>query len=298
MLIRLADLSALPQGSALTWLAGLSILIGGWMAWWRRRSRDALPYLALSALGVVVLSGISGHTTAAPPSVLASGAGSWALAVIALSLGRSFDPRRPWWAVSHALAFATLAGVPATLGFAVRTSLAAGLSASGSVLLIAVAVVGETLMFGALIRLATAPAQKEPPPNRLAILAFAAAVALATLLPFLLPALSHAAVPALTPPAVGVVLASLGVLGGAIIVLPIVLAAGVEWWARDRSVDSLADPARFLGLDWLYGLFFGAADVVARALRGLAALAEGEAAMLLALLILIAVYVALSGALG
>ncbi len=298
MLIRLADLNALPQGSALAWLAGLSVLIGGWMAWWRRQSRDALPYLALSALGVVVLSGINGHTTVAPPSVLASGAGSWALALMTLSLGRSFDPRRPWWAVSHALAFATLAGVPATLGFAVRTSLAAGLSASGDLLLIAVAVAGETLMFGALIRLATAPAQNEPPPNRTAILAYAAAVALAALSPFLLPALSHAAVPALTPPAFGVVLASLGALGGAIIALPIALAVGLEWWARDRFVDSFADPARFLGLAWLYGLIFRVADVVARAVRGLAALAEGEAAMLLALLILIAAYVALSGALG
>jgi formate hydrogenlyase subunit 3/multisubunit Na+/H+ antiporter MnhD subunit len=295
ILIRLASMNALSNVSALTWLAAVSMVTGGALAWWRGRTRDALPYVALSGIGAVVLSGI---LTPTPGVALINGAASWALAIMAFSVGRSFDRHAPWWSIGHALAFGTLAGLPATLGFAVRTSLAAGAASSGDWLLIGLIVIGETLMFGALIRMTTAPAREAAPSSGPAIAAYAAAIAATALPPFLLPAIGRSLIPELAPPAFEVVLANLGVLGGVLVALPLVLAIALDRVTRDRPATPRLDPTNIIRLDWLYGFLFRLVNFSARTVSSLAALFEGEGAMLWALLILIAAYVVLSGALG
>ncbi|HLF27975.1 MAG TPA: hypothetical protein VJG32_16700 [Anaerolineae bacterium] len=294
LLVRLADLDALPANSVLIAPAALSILIGGALAWWRGRSREALPYLALSSIGAVVLSGLSSRPTSAPPAVLANGAAAWAMAIMTLSFGRGFDRHRPWWSVGYALAFATLVGIPASLGFVVQTSLASGL-ADASLLLIAMILIGEALTFAALIRLATTPAPNKAPGTRAAIAAYAGAIALTALLPFLLPALGRSIIPTLAPPSFEVALSSLGLLGGVLFALPSVLAGALEWVTHDWPAAPHADPARWLSLGWLYDLILRMIGGLAGALRGLARVLEGEGAVLWALLILIAAYVILSG---
>ncbi|MGH2593408.1 MAG: proton-conducting transporter membrane subunit, partial [Anaerolineae bacterium] len=296
VLIRLAGLNALPQGSALAWLAALSMLCGGGLAWLRGRSRDALPYISLSGVGVIVLSGLSGGLTATPAAVIANGAASWALAMMALNVGRGFDRHKPWWSIAYALPFATLVGVPASVGFAVRTNLMAGLASSADSLLILLSLIGETLTFSALIRMATAPAKSEAPSGWPASLTYAAAAGLVALPPFLLPAFGRSLIPELAPPSFEVVLPSLGILGGVAMALPIALAIALEWHTRDRSVMPRFDPTGLISLDWLYSLTFRVVNGAARGLRGLGALIEGEGAILWALLILIAAYVVFSGA--
>ncbi len=295
VLVRLADLNALPQGSALAWLAALSMLFGGALAWLRGQSRDALQYLSLSIAGSVVLGGLIGGVTAAPVAVIANGATAWALTTMALSVGRGFDRRKPWWSLGYALPFATLVGAPASVGFALRASLAAGLAANADGLLIAFSLVGETLTFGALIRMATAPAQDEAPVGWPAVVAYTAAVGLAALPTFLLPAFGRSLIPELTPPSFAVVLPKLGILGGVTFALPIALAIALEWQTRDRPIPSRFDPAGLISLDWLYHIAYQLINVTARQLRGFAALVEGEGAALWALLILIAAYVVFSG---
>ena len=296
LLIRLAALNALPQESPLSWLAALSILAGGALAWWRADSRDALPYLALSSAGAVALSGIGSSATSAPQSVLAAGAAGWALAIMALSLSRGFDRRLPWWSIGHALAFATLIGMPATLGFAAQTSLAANMTSHPNGVLIAFTLIGQALTFGALIRLTIAPAQNEAPSGRAAIGAYTAAIALAALPPFLLPAIGRTAIPEVTPPSFEVVLTRLGGPGGVIVALPIAVAIGLAWLRRGQPGALRFDPTRLISLDWLYNLILQIVGAAIRWLRGLAALAEGEGAVLWALLVLIAAYVVLTGA--
>jgi hypothetical protein len=266
------------------------------LAWRRSDSRDALPYIALSGVGAVVLSGLSSRATTEAATVLASGAASWALAIMTLSLGRRFDRQRPWWSIGQALAFATLVGLPATLGFAMRTSLAAGVAAGGDVLLIVTTLSGEALTFGALIRFISAPSTNEPPPGRAAVAAYAAALALVALPPFLLPAAGRFSISALAPPSFQVVLTNLGVAGGAILALPVALAIALAWLARDRVAAPGLDLSRWLSLDWLYSLAFRLIGLIARLLSGPAAMFEGEGALLWALLILMAAYAVFSGA--
>ncbi len=296
ILIRVTGVNTLPQESTLSWLAALSILVGGMLAWWRADSRDALPYLALSGVGVVALSGIGGRTTSAPPSVLAAGAAGWALAIMTLSLSRGFDRRMPWWSIGHALALATLVGMPATLGFAVQTSLAANLATHVNGLLIAFTLIGQALTFGTLIRLTAAPAHNEMPSGRVAIGAYTAAIASAALASFLLPAIGRTAIPEVTPPSFEVVLTSLAATGSVLIALPIAMAIGLVWLWRDRPGALRFDLTHLVSLDWLYNLILHLAGLTIRSLRGLAMLVEGEGAVLWALLVLIAAYVVLSGA--
>jgi len=295
ILIRLAGLNSLPRDPALTGLAALSLLVGGALAWWRAESRDAIPYVALSILGAVVLGGTSRQPTVDATSALAAGAISWVFAIMALSVSRGFDRRVPWWSIGHALAIAAIIGVPATLAFAVRTSLAAGVASDPDLLLLIATLVGETFTFGALIRLASAPEQNEAPSGRVAIGIYAAAIALVALPPFLLPALARTVAPAVTPPAFEVVWANLGPLGIAIFLLPIVLSIVLEWYRRTRALSPAPDPTRLLDLDWLYDLVFRILSIVARFLREVARVIEGEGALLWALLGLIAAYVILSG---
>jgi len=293
LLIRLATLNALPQASPLSWLAAFSLGAGGIMAWWRGRSRDALPYLALSGLGAVVLAGALSDSQAA---VLISGAASWALAITTLSIGRGFDRRAPWWSIGNVLAIATLIGLPATLGFAVRTYLSAGGVARADWLLIALALLGETLMFAALARSVLSPADDEAPAGWPAKVAGVIGMALAALPPFVLPAIARGIVPEITPPAFEIVLAKLGAPGGLLIGLPIVFAAILAGRARETKSAPIIDPSRVAGLDWLYALMYWLIDLAARMLRGAASLLEGEGALLWALLIVIAAYVVWSGA--
>ncbi|HEY4689572.1 MAG TPA: proton-conducting transporter membrane subunit [Anaerolineae bacterium] len=295
ILIRLAELNAVPQEPVLIWLGALSILIGGALAWLRSDSRDALPYVSLSSLGAIVLAGASGQPASAPQALILSGAGSWALAIMTLSLSRTLDRQMPWWSVGHALALATLAGVPATLGLAVQTGLAAGVASSDHFLLIACMVIGQALTFGALLRLMIAPAQNPPPSGVPATITYIVALALVAPAPFLLPALARSAVPEWTPPAFEVVLSRLGALGGVILIMPIALAIALVWLGRGPTSVPRFNPGRLLNLDWLYDLLFQVVNVAVRYLSNISALVEGEGAVLWALLILIATYVVLSG---
>lgn len=295
VLIRLADIGALSQNGVWAWLAALSMIVGGALAWLRGRSRDALPSLSLSCVGAVVLGGMLGGVVASPAAILVNGAISWALAMVALNASRGFDRDRPWWSLAYALPIATLVGLPGSVGFAARSGLIAGVANAGDGLIVAVSLIGETLTFGALMRVVTAPAIGEAPAGLRSILAQAAALALVTLPAFLLPAFGRSFAPELAPPSFAVVLPAIGLAGGIAAVLPIALALALEGYARGRA-PSRFNLAGLIGLEWLYGLVFQLVNWVARNLSGLAALLEGEGAMLWALLILIVGYVVLSGA--
>jgi hypothetical protein len=296
LLIRMASLDALPGEPTLIWFAALSVLVGGALAWWNGASPDALPYLSLSTLGMVVLAGTAGHIPSAPQAILVSGAVSWALAIVTLSLSHGFHRRALWWSFGQALAVATLVGLPASAGFAVHTSLASAIAWGGNGLLLICVVAGEALAFATMARLLTTSNPSELPRSGRDIASHASAIALVALPPFLLPALARRAVPPLTPPAVAVVLPSMGIPGSVLFILPLALGVALEWLRREQRIGLHVNPTRLLRLDWLYHLIFRLANGVASALNRLSAVIEGEGAIVWALLILLAVYVVLTGA--
>ena len=298
LLIRMASVDAPPLAPAAIWLAALSVLAGGALSWWRGGSRDALPYLSLSTLGTVVLAGVAARPPITPQAVLSSGAISWALAIVTLSLNHGFHRRALWWSFGQALAVATLIGIPASAGFAVRTSLASATASSGNVLLLICVVAGETLAFATMARLLTTSSRSRIPRSWREIASHALAIVLAALPPFLLPAIARQAFPAIAPPAFAVALPNLGVLGVAIFILPIALAVILEWLRRERRFEMHIDLARLISLDWMYHLIFRLTNVAAIALNRISAVIEGEGAVVWALLILVAVYVVVTGASG
>ncbi|HJW84237.1 MAG TPA: hypothetical protein VJ754_08025, partial [Anaerolineae bacterium] len=113
---------------------------------------------------------------------------------------------------------------------------------------------------------------------------------------FLLPAIGRAALPQLIPPAFETVLANLGALGGLLLALPLVLAVALVWRTQARRSAPRFDPGRFLSLEWISAVVYWLINAVARVLRDLAGLIEGEGALLWALLLVIAAYVVSSGA--
>jgi formate hydrogenlyase subunit 3/multisubunit Na+/H+ antiporter MnhD subunit len=298
LLIRVAGLNIAPRGDVLVALSALSILIGGWLAWWKSARGEARPYIALSLLGTIMLGSthvvIPGNTSA---HVVTSGALAWAFAVTALSIGRSFDTRTPWWVVAYAVVFAMLIGLPGTLSYAVRANLLAGLSASENWGVIGVTFLGETLTFAALIRMAITPAKDDAPSRRFTLLAGIISYAVALIPPFLLTAIARQGIPQLTPPAPQSLLAALGPLGGVLIVLPVVLAIAIDrLLPRQPTQSSFAIIATsVLGLNWLYWLITMFGNALANILGNLAQLLEGEGALLWALLIVVVALVIGSG---
>ena len=295
ILIRMSDLDALPNGPVLIALAAVSILLGGALARLRGRSRDALPYLSLGGLGVVVLSGLFGYASTSSTAIFINGAVSWGFALTVLNVSRGFDRSKPWWSLASGLSVATLVGLPASAGFAVRTNLAAGAARSAEWPLILIALAGEALIFAGLMRVVGMPATGDAPKGWRAAPAYVVALALAGLPVFLMPALGRSIVPELTPPSFEVVLPALGVLGSLLYGLPIVLALVIEWNTRNQSNAFGPNLEGLIGLDWFYSLVFRFVNWAARQLAGVAALLEGDTAMLWALLFLIVGYVVLSG---
>jgi hypothetical protein len=228
--------------------------------------------------------------------VLAAGAAGWALSIMTVSLSRSLDPARPWWSMGYVLAAGTLVGVPASAGFAARTSLAAYAVSSPDALVPILIILGETFLFAGLIRLFVTPPSMPAPAERAAIATHAAAIGIAALPTFLLPAVARSIVPGIAPPAFSVVWAELGAFGILLLILPLALAGALEWLRSSGAISLTANLSNFLSLDWLYSLAFRSVDAGLRGIRSLIAVIEGEGAMLWAILILIAAYVVLSGA--
>ena len=296
LLIRLANLSALPEEPAAIWFAALSVLAGGALAWWRGGSRDALPYLSLSTLGTVAFAGIRVGAPSAPQAILLSGAVSWTLAMATLSLSHGFQRRAPWWSVGQALAVATLVGIPASAGFAVRVSLASTAASGGGALPLICVVIGETLAFATLARLLATPSRFTTPRTRKDVASYVPAIALVALPPFLLPALARHVVPDVAPPAFAVALPSLGLPGIILFLLPVALGVAVEWLRRERRITAPVDLSRALSLDWLFNVIFRFTDLLASALNRLSAASEGEGAVVWALLVVITALAVLTGA--
>jgi hypothetical protein len=213
-----------------------------------------------------------------------------------LNIGRGFDRNRPWWSLGYTLAFATMIGAPASVGLAARANLMAGVISSADGLLIAMSLIGETLTFAALLQAGSRPATNDAPTGPLTVAVYAVASGLVSLPLFLLPSFGRAFAPELIPPSFAVVLPAFGLSGFVMFALPIALAVALVWTTRDQPIQPRFDLSGLISLDWLYGLAFHVVNLAARVSNGLASLLEGEGSMVWALLILIAAYVVLVGA--
>ncbi len=152
----LARLSAwagggLPYGQALAIAGGLAFLIGALLAWTETDLSKTLSFVMISQVGYVIVS----LAIARPPTMVVVLSSSLnlvlSLGLLFLSQDRS-EPGSLWARAASGLAIASLAGVPLTLGFVGRWHLYHYLLTGGHLAFLALSLLAETFLFGALLR--------------------------------------------------------------------------------------------------------------------------------------------------
>ena len=301
---RLALTRNLPlAGESIVPLLGLiSAVMGAVLAWHSRQARAGLPFIALGLAGLAVLD--VGRLSA--PGTLIAVTLNWLFIMLSLLIARGFRRRAPWWSVGAIIAGLSIAGLPGTLGFAVRYSMITNLVLSGEWVMLAGGLLAEVLLIAAAARAILTPTlnERDDPPigvvrhslYGVALIAAAAPLIGLALIPGLLPA----------TPSLSNILGHLSPLTIVVWLIPII--AGAVIAGRDLRAQSAAAPkvdtvteaplwARALRLDWLNALFSQMIQRLTDLLRGLASVIEGEGGLIWVMIIVIVGVVLTSGAL-
>lgn len=300
LLIHLPALTAgLP--STLFALAGVTTLIGGFVAWSETEERLSLAGVVVAETGLAVLAVANAGQQAVVTAVAAAIA--WALGVTVFALTPGWSGRYFWRGLPALLALLSLIGVPGTLGFIARFTAYSGLEAD--LLALAVALLGESFVVAAMVRLWFWTEPRPLPGRRLweliYLLVFALAV-IVLLLTGLSPHLFTGRGPdaATALPNLSDFIRQGGTAGWAGWALPLV--AGVTLFlAGEGQRQRLEGGWRGLGalvrLEWVYGLFYLAMRQLARLIRGAFGVIEGEGALLwtAVILLIILLYVTSNG---
>lgn len=295
----LTYLPALTAGlpSVLFVLAAVTLLVGGFVAWSESEERPSLAGVVVAATGLAVLAVANAGNQAVATTVAAAVA--WAVGVTVFSLTPGWSGRQLWRSVPSFLALLSLIGIPSTLGFFARFTAYSGLEAD--LLALAVALLGETFLAAALIRLWFWADPRSLPRNRLLELVYLAIFAVAAALLFLT-GLSPAAFTGRGEDTALLELAVMvrqgGVTGWTGWALPLV--AGTTLFLvgeglRQRLEGGWQGLGTMLRLEWVYGLFFITLRWVVSLMRGIAGIIEGEGALLWTAVILLIVLLYLTG---
>jgi multicomponent Na+:H+ antiporter subunit A len=297
----LTYLPALTAGlpSALFVLAAATALVGGFGAWSESEERPSMAGVMVAGTGLAVLAVANAGQQAVAIAIAAAIA--WALGVTVFSLTPGWSGRNFWRGLPSLLALLSLAGLPATLGFVARFTAYSGLEAD--LLALAVALLGETFLIAAMVRLWFWAEPRPWPARRLLEPLYLALFLLATVV-LLLTGLSPDTFTGrgqdTALPGLGELIRQGGVAGWAGWALPLV--AGVTLFLageglRQRLEGGWRGLGALLRLEWVYGLFYLAARQVARLVRGIAGVVEGEGALLwtVVILLIILIYLTSSG---
>jgi hypothetical protein len=207
-----------------------------------------------------------------------------------------------WRAIPSLLALLSLCGLPGTLGFVVRFTAYSGLEAD--LVALSVALLGEAFAVAALVRLWF---WSEPRPfaeRRFfepILLAVFAVAAILLLLTGLSPEIFAGRGQDTALLELSALIGQGGVTGWAGWALPLV--AGVTLFLageglRQRMEAGWRGLGTMLRLEWVYGLFYVGARLVASLLRGMSSVVEGEGALLWTTVILLIILLYLTGSQG
>jgi multicomponent Na+:H+ antiporter subunit A len=295
----LTHLPALTAGlpSILFALAGVTALVGGFVAWSETEERLSLAGVMVAQTGLAVLAVANAGQQAVAIAVAAAIA--WALGITVFALPPGWSGRYFWRGLPSFLALLSLAGLPATLGFVARFVAYSGLEAD--LLALGVALLGEIFVVAAMVRL-WFWAEPRPLPARLPLeviylLSFVPAV-VALFWTGLSPDLFAGRGQDAALPPLGDLIRQGGVAGWAGWALPVV--AGVMLFVvgeglRQRMEGGWRGLGGLLRLEWVYGLFYLLLRQVGRVLRGVSGVVEGEGALLWTLVILLILLLYLTG---
>lgn len=295
----LTYLPALTAGlpSVLFALAAVTVLAGGFAAWSETEERPSLAGVMVAETGLAVLAVANAGQQAVGTAVAA--AVSWALGIAVFSLTPGWSRRYPWRGVPSLLSLLSLLGLPVTLGFVIRFTAYSGLEADLPVLV--VALLGETFVVAALLRLWFWAEQRPLPEHRLlevvylALFTAAAVVLFVTgLSPDVFPGRGEGT--ALLE--LNVLIRQGGVTGWAGWALPLV--AGITLFLvgeglRQRLESGWRGIGTMLRLEWVYGLFYVGLRGGVRLIRGVTSVIEGEGALLWTAVILLVILLYITG---
>jgi multicomponent Na+:H+ antiporter subunit A len=300
----LTYLPALTAGlpSTLFALAAVTVLVGGFVAWSETEEQLSIAGVVVAETGLAVLAVANAGQQAVAIAIAAAIA--WALGTTIFALPPGWSGRYFWRGIPSLLALLSLAGIPATLGFVARFTAYSGLEAD--LLALAVALLGETFVVAALVRLwfwaepRPLPARRWLEPVYLAFFVLAAvALILTGLSPETFIGRGHDADTALS--SLRDLVRQGGVAGWAGWALPLV--AGVSLFLvgeglRQRLEGGWRGLGALLRLEWVYGLFYLAIRQVSRLVRGISGVVEGEGALLwtVVILLIVLLYLTSNGA--
>lgn len=274
-----------------TWLtlfAAAAVIVGALQLWNVADPRQGLAYVIIAQSGLALLAGLWGGAQAALS--LAATALTLLLGGAVLSLSNGHDAQRPWGSLVAGLGAAALIGVPGTLGFLGVGHLYSSLLASGgwAWLVLAAVLVAQAILAAGLLNALTWISQ--PQTNEPALVAAHWA------------GLSLPAILLVATAVFGGVLARTldsepaGLLGfdgaGSLAAVLLVLLTGVaglgiwRWQDRVRGGTAMVagtGVAALARLDWLYRLVWGVVRGMGSVVAGLAAVFEGEGALLWAM---------------
>jgi multicomponent Na+:H+ antiporter subunit A len=291
----LTYLPALTAGlpSTLFALAAVTVLVGGFVAWSETEERLSIAGVVMAETGLAVLAVANAGQQAVAIAIAAAIA--WAMGTTTFSLPPGWSGRYLWRGLPSLLALLSLVGIPTTLGFVARFTAYSGLEAD--LLALAVALVGETFVVAALVRLwfwaepRPLPARRWLEPIYLALFISAAvALVLTGLSPETFIGRGHDADTAL--PSLRELVQQGGITGWAGWALPLV--AGVSLFLvgeslRQRLETGWRGLGALLRLEWVYGLFYLTIRQMTHLIRGISGVVEGEGALLWTVVILLIV---------
>jgi NADH:ubiquinone oxidoreductase subunit 2 (subunit N) len=291
---RMSIARALPEESIVPVLAVLSLIVGAVLAWRSSHPRNGLPFIALCLTGSVGLLAAFG----ASPAQLTAAALNWMFICASLFIARGLDRRQPYWAVGSLIALLSLTALPGTLGFVVQQGVVAEAVRQKQWAILLAAVVAQTFMIGAALRLILAEAVEDAPVHVARKVTWGLALACGAL-PLLIFAAADQAIPAL--PSTIDLLGELNPIGLLALFAPIALGALLAWRGplivRGTSDGGQSTWGRVLRLDWVNSVLFYLIDWLTGVLRAAAGLFEGEGGLLWTVVVIVVVVVIYSAAL-
>jgi multicomponent Na+:H+ antiporter subunit A len=281
-------------------LAGLTVLVGGFVAWSETEEHASLAGVIVAETGLAVLAVANAGQQAVAIAVAAAVA--WALGITVFSLTPGWHRRYFWRATPSLLALLSLLGLPLTLGFVVRFTAYSGLEAD--LLALVVALIGETFVIAALARLWLWAEPRPWPRHRLLEPVFLLIFGIAALALFwagLSPEIFSGRGEDTALLGLADFIGQGGVAGWAGWALPLV--AGVTLFVlgeglRQRMEGGWQGLGALLRLEWVYGLVFVALHWLVRLIRGIAQIIEGEGALLWTVVILLIILLYVTGSNG
>lgn len=265
-------------GQVLSIVGGLAFLVGALLAWIEADLGKMLSLVMIGQVGYIITS----LAVVEPPTMIVLPSPNLVLCLSLLFLSQDrAAPGGSWVRAASALAVASLAGVPLTLGFVARWHFYHSILTDSHWTLLALALLAETLLFAALLRMWSAISASASPSEsvhaRLSLVG-AALLAVPVLVLGLHPPVLSPLVEWISFPTLLGLLRSTAVAQWAILFLPL-------WggYLLQRHRQRVFDPLEsfwlkltiVLRLEWLYGLLGRIAAGAAGALRMAGNIIEG-----------------------